>query len=306
MAEDVRARLLVRAICGKRGEDDAGRAEHHGDGPGPVGADSEPGGSAISRAGRDRDALRRRAGHGRRLEDLREPGGRDLQRVQDLAAPAAAGDVEQERPGCVRDVDRVLAGEPQPDVVLRQEDAADAGVGVRLVLPQPEELGRSESRERPVPGQLDEPREPDPLLDLGALGSRPLVVPEDRRANHAVLFVEGDEAVHLTGQSDSRDVAAELGERGLACTPPVLRVLLGPAGPRRRERIRALGARDDLALRRDGDRLDTGRPDVEPRDERHRARRRGRRRPARTRGRRPCVAAPRGGRRRRSGPTRPR
>ena len=41
--------------------------------------------------------------------------------------------------------------------------------------------------------------EPDRVLDLGALGLRSLVVPQDRRADDVVVVVERDEAVHLAG-----------------------------------------------------------------------------------------------------------
>ena len=46
--------------------------------------------------------------------------------------------------------------------------------------------------------------------------------------------------------------------------PPVLGVLLGPARLRRRERVLALDAGEHLAGRRDRDRLDAGRADVQP------------------------------------------
>ena len=60
---------------------------------------------------------------------------------------------------------------------------ADAVVALGLVRAQPEQLRRGEAGERAVAGQLDQPLEPDPLLDLGALGGGALVVPEDRRAD---------------------------------------------------------------------------------------------------------------------------
>ena len=56
-----------------------------------------------------------------------------------------------------------------------------------------------------LPGQGDQPVEPDPLLDLGALGPRALVVPEDRGPDHAIRRVEGDEAVHLAREPDPGD-----------------------------------------------------------------------------------------------------
>ena len=97
----------------------------------------------------------------------------------------------------------------------------------------------------------------------GALGPGALVVPEDRRAEHAILCVEADETVHLAGEADSVDVDAEGSERSLARLQPVVGVLLGPARLRGGERIRLLRGRDDLTLRGDRDRLDAGRPDVQ-------------------------------------------
>ena len=152
-------------------------------------------------------------------------------------------------PGRVGDVDRVLARAPEADVVLRQQDVRDPRERLRLVRPQPEQLRRREAGQRAVAGQLDQPLEPDPLLDLGALGRRALVVPEDRRADHLARFVEDDEPVHLAAAADRGRLDVEVVERGLGGAGPVVRVLLGPAGLRRRERVVALGAGQDLAGR---------------------------------------------------------
>ena len=137
----------------------------------------------------------------------------------------------------------------QADVVLRQHDPADAPVDVGLVAAQPEQLRGREARERPIAGERDESLEADALLDLCALGPGALVVPEDRRAEHAVLRVEADQTVHLAGEADSVDVDAEESERSLARPQPVVGVLLGPARLRGGERIRLLCGRDDLTLR---------------------------------------------------------
>ena len=158
----------------------------------------------------------------------RQPLGGHLERVADLGRPAPVGDVEEQRPRGVRHVDRVLAGQPQPDVVLRQQDVADPRVGLRLVLSQPEQLRRGEPGQRAVAGERDQPLETDLLLDLRALGLRPLVVPEDRRAEHPLVLVEDDEPVHLPGEAD-RPVG-KTGEACLGRPPPVLGVLLRPAG----------------------------------------------------------------------------
>src|SRR5439155_3902316 len=118
------------------------------------------------------------------------------------------------------------------------------------------------------PGQRDQPLKADALLDLGTLGRGALVVPEDRRPQDAVVLVEADEAVHLSGEADGRGPVPDPGKRRLRRAPPVLRVLLGPARPRRRERVLLLGARAHVAGRRDRERLDAGRADVEPDEDR--------------------------------------
>ncbi len=79
--------------------------------------------------------------------------------------------------------------------------------------------------------------------------ARALVVPEDRRAEDVAALVEADEAVHLSREADAGGVHAEPRERCLARAPPVLGILLRPAGLRRRERVVLLGGGDDLARR---------------------------------------------------------
>ena len=220
-------------------------------GPGRRDPDPERGGRLVARA-RDRG----------RLVRGRQPLERNLERVADLVRPAPAGDVEEQRAGCVGGVDRVLAGQAKPHVVLRQQHVADPRVRLRLVRAQPEQLRGGEAGERAVAGQRDQPVEPDARLDLGALGGRALVVPEDRRAQHALVGVEHDEPVHLPGEADR--ALRQAREARLRGAPPVLRVLLRPAGLRRRERVALVGGGEHLAVRRDRDRLDAGRADVEP------------------------------------------
>src|SRR5688572_20126058 len=95
---------------------------------------------------------------------------------------------------------------------------------------QPEQLRRGEARQRTVPGQRDEAFETDALLDLGALGLGPLVVPEDRGPEDVPPVVEADESVHLTGETDLQRLDPQRVERLLRGAPPVLRILLRPAG----------------------------------------------------------------------------
>ena len=251
VAEHVHARLGIRLVAGQDGEDDAGRAEHDRGGAGRGDPDAE-GGSRLVAGAADLGRLERR----------RQPLARDPERLAHLLRPAAVRDVEEERSRSVCGVDRPLAGEAQPDVVLRQQDVANPGVRLGLVPAKPQELRRREARQRPVAGQRDQPVEADEPFDLCALRSRALVVPEDRRADDTVVGIQRDQAVHLARQAD-RPVRQPR-QAGLRGAPPVVGILLGPARLGRRERVRLLGARDQFAVGGDRDALDAGRADVEP------------------------------------------
>ena len=108
------------------------------------------------------------------------------------------GDVEQQRSRGVGHVDGVLAGQAQPDIVLGQEDAGDARVDIRLVAPQPKDFRRGETGQGTVAGQLNQALQADSSFDFRALRAGALIVPEHRRAQHSVVIVQTDQAVHLT------------------------------------------------------------------------------------------------------------
>ena len=209
---------------------------------------------------------RRRRGHGR-LEHGREPRGRQLERVQHLRAPRAPLHVQEQRPGGVRGVHRPLARQAQADVVLREEDARDAGIGVGLVPAEPEQLGAVNPVSARFPVSAMEVGA-DALLDLIALGAGALVVPEDRRADlHGRRPVEDDEAVHLAREArcrrrDARSATSRSADS--AARDPRLGILLGPAGLRRREPVAPGRDREHLALGRKRKRLDAGGADSRP------------------------------------------
>ena len=196
------ARLAIVGERGERGEDDPRRTEDDRDDARLDHPDAECGRLLVARPGDLRGLVHRR-----------QPVARHFERGEHLVAPAPVRDVEEEGSRRIRDVDRPVPGQAQAHVVLREHDPADAPVDVGLVAAQPEQLRGREARERPVAGERDEALEADALLDLCALGPGALVVPEDRRAEHAVLRVEADQAVHLAGEADSVDVDAEGSER---------------------------------------------------------------------------------------------
>ena len=206
----------------------------------------------------DSDAQGRRglvacAGHLGRLVRGRQPLERYLQRAADLFRPAPSRDVEEERSRRVGRVDRPLAGQAKADVVLRQQHVADLRVRLGLVPAQPEQLRSGEPRQSTVSGQLDQPVEPDPFLDLGALGGRALVVPQDRGPQDGAVVAEHDEAVHLSREADR--ALRQPCQARLGGAPPVLGILLGPAGPGRRERVLLARGREQYAVWRDCDPL---------------------------------------------------
>ena len=109
-------------------------------------------------------------------------------------------------PGAIRLVERVLAGESQPEVVLGQKDVGRPAPHLRLVVADPDELGGREAGQGVVAGHLDQPLGTDRRPDRVALGGGPLVVPQDRRPEHAIRRVEQHEPVHLAGEADRHDV----------------------------------------------------------------------------------------------------
>ena len=253
VAEGMNARLAIVRVRGERGEDDTRGAEDDRDDSRLDHPDAERGRLLVTRPGDLRGLVHRR-----------QPVVRHFERGEDVVAPAPVRDVEEERPGCVGDIDRPVPVQAQAHVVLREHDPADAPVDVGLVAAQPEQLRSREARERPIAGERDESLEADALLDLCALGPGALVVPEDRRAEHAVLVRRGrpDRASGRRSRLGRRRRRGEASALSLA-SQPVVGVLLGPARLRGGERIRLLCGRDDLTLRGDRDRLDAGRPDVQ-------------------------------------------
>ena len=72
------------------------------------------------------------------LVGWREPRRVDPQLDHDLGRPIARREVEQQRPGPVGLVDRVVPRQPEPDEVLGQEQVSDPRPGLGLVLTDPE------------------------------------------------------------------------------------------------------------------------------------------------------------------------
>ena len=179
---------------------------------------------------------------------LRHPVARHFERVQHLGGPTALADVEEGGAGSIGDLSVELAGQPEADVILGQQHLPDLSVGLRLILPDPDDFGRREAGQHRVRCQLDDPLPTDALRDPRALRAGALVAPEERRAQHLMPRVQEDRAVHLPRETDAPDLPRgdaafrqRLPDRENTGPPPILRLLLRPARPRRAERI--LGGR---------------------------------------------------------------
>ena len=157
--------------------------------------------------------------------------------------PAALGDIQHQRSGGVGDVDGELAAQPETDVVFRQQHLPHVLPDVGLMRPDPQELGQREVRERWIRRQLQEPIAADRLVEPAAFGFGALIAPDDRGPQYGAVRIKQDGPVHLAGQADAGDRAGgdpagrhDRGNRLVRRPPPVVGVLLGPAGARRTKR----------------------------------------------------------------------
>jgi hypothetical protein len=229
----------------------ADRARHQ---PLPGDAGTDRGGRVVSPARGDRDPRwqaevlsnirRKRPGGLGALEHVRQPPGRDAERVEDLAGPRPPRQIQEQGPRGVGGVGREPARQPVADVVLRQQHALDPRERVRLLVAEPQDLRRLEPGERGVAGDLDQPALADGFRDGLALPRGALVVPQQRRPDHVARGIQEYRAVHLAGQPDARHGLA--GSLDLPCdrrehlpntVPPAGGILLGPLGPRREQRV---------------------------------------------------------------------
>jgi hypothetical protein len=97
-----------------------------------------------------------------------------MRRGQEFVRPVALGDVEPARARRIGHVGGALAGEPETNIVLRQQHLADVAEDLGLMLLHPNQLWRGEAREDDVAGDLAEA-----LIgvELGSLFGGAAVVP---------------------------------------------------------------------------------------------------------------------------------
>ncbi len=154
------------------------------------------------------------------------------------------------RAGGIGHVGHRLAGESQAHVVLRQQHPRDGLEDLRFVRLHPQQLRGREAGHGNVAGDAAAGRLG--RFEFGALRRTAAVVPQDRRAQHAVFGVEQRRAVHLARQTDAAHggIGLRLCGAQLAPGPPCVaahqscRVLLRPQRLRPADRQRRMRAAD--------------------------------------------------------------
>lgn len=114
--------------------------------------------------------------------------------VEQRVGPVAPGRVEPGRPRGVRHVADRLASQPQTQIVLGQKHPLDAGEQIGFVILHPDQLGRGEPGKDQVSADFAKARVG---VQLCSLILRPAVVPQDGRAQHPVVRIKADGAMHL-------------------------------------------------------------------------------------------------------------
>ena len=113
VAERVDAARTVGGVPLQGGEHDTRGAEHDRQRPRSVDADTECARGLVAAARGHWDVAGRVPGDRRALEDLRQPGRVERQRIEHLIAPAPLRHIEQQRPGGVGDIGDVGASQPE-------------------------------------------------------------------------------------------------------------------------------------------------------------------------------------------------
>jgi hypothetical protein len=189
---------------------------------------------------------------------------------EERLAPAPTRNVEPQGARRIRHVGCFLAGHPQADVILGEQHGRDLREDLRLVAADPFELGGGEARHHDV--ATDGAEVTGRVFQRGAFGERAPVVPQDRGAQGPVVRAEQGRAVHLPGEPDPADRAADARvdreDRCAGRLPPVLGVLFGPQGLGALDGEGGDALTDDGAMGVEDDGLDARRADID--SEKHR------------------------------------
>ena len=194
-----------------------------------------------------------------------QPLGGNVERIQYRWRPGTLAKIKKHCAGAVCFVHRERAGESITDVVFWKQNVPNALVDFRLVLLYPQDLWRSKSGQRIIARSLDQLVQRDARANLVTLGATSLIVPQDGGTKDLFLFIQQDESVHLTRQTDRCHVFAT-GIREGECLhdtvgrsiPPLSRFLFRPQWVGRGQAQRCRGATDHPTFRIDEQRFRAG------------------------------------------------
>ena len=162
--------------------------------------------------------------------------------LQHFLRPALVLDIQKQHTRSVGIITGVDASELVGQIVLREHDLCDSPEVLRLIFAHPEELWRGEAREGDVGRQRGELVLADGIVEIVDLLEGTAVIPQNRRADDVIGCIQRNKAVHLPAGADARDqfcvkAAQQLRNTHHDCVPPVLGLLLRPAGLREAEGI---------------------------------------------------------------------
>jgi hypothetical protein len=184
--------------------------------------------------------------------------------------------VVHERAGGIRRLRGQLASEPIANVVLGEHDLVEAPEGRRLVFAQPEDLREREAFERWIRNPFAQALLADQRRDLAALLGRPSIAPQQGRTYDFPGAIEEYGRMHLARKTDAADLRRlelrpphDLLDGADRRLPPVVGMLLSPAGLGSRERQTHGDGGLQATQLVDDDGLDAARPDVQSHERSH-------------------------------------
>ena len=160
-----------------------------------------------------------------------------------IRRPLALGDVHEGGARGVAEFHAGVPGEPEIQIIVRQQNRRRPLPILRLVLPEPEDFRGCVAGEHRVSDPPDKFARPAKMpRDFHALGGCGCVAPELRRAHDVSALVERDEPVLLATDTDSPDLGSARAQRsehlahgGIRRGHPLRRILFHGAGGKVRE-----------------------------------------------------------------------
>ena len=142
-----------------------------------------------------------------RKRDLRQLVLPDPQEIQHLPPITSAADIKIDRRAQDRVLSRRMSGQEQGKPALQLDDPGSFPEDLRLVPPDPQELGARPDRVCPdLPGVLLDRPGPEVVRDLLRLRQGPGVTPQDGPPERIVLFIEQEHGLPLGGEADHADI----------------------------------------------------------------------------------------------------